>query len=148
MLIFSLKHFPTSVSPWCGLAVTLLIACLAGCGSEFGSTASGIVTIDGKPVTPGLVTFVPEDPTAVPSVSDLDSNGGFELTTNKQPGLPPGSYRVAIQAFRPPDVPEGQRTMEPSEPLVPKKYLQVSTSGLEYTVEPGSNRIDIELTSK
>lgn len=148
MLNVFLKHVPTSIESWRGLAAAFLITCLAGCGSEFGSTASGIVTIDGKPVTPGLVTFVPEDPTAVPSVSDLDSSGGFELTTNKKHGLPPGNYRASVQAFRPPDVPIGQRTFEPSEPLIPAKYFQVSTSGLEYTVEQGINRIDIKLTSQ
>lgn len=126
-----------------------LIACLVGCGgSEFGATASGVVTLDGKPVTPGLVTFAPEDQAAAPSVSDLDANGGFTLTTNKKPGLAPGTYRVSIQAFRPPNVPPGERSFEPSEPLVPEKYLQVDTSGLEYSVQSGSNEINVELTSQ
>jgi hypothetical protein len=130
------------------LACSLVMIFIMGCGSnEFGSTAKGVVTLDGNPITPGLVTFAPEDPTAVPAVSDLDPNGGFELTTNKKPGLAPGKYRVAIQAFRPPNIPEGQRTMTPSERLVPEKYFDVNTSGLEYTVEPGENSFDIELTS-
>jgi hypothetical protein len=129
-------------------ASSLVFACLVGCGgSEFGASASGTVTLDGKPVTPGLVTFAPEDPAAVPSVSDLDTSGGFTLTTNKKPGLTPGKYRVSIQAFRPPNVAPGERSFEPSEPLVPEKYLRVNTSGLEFTVEPGENTFDIELTS-
>jgi hypothetical protein len=131
------------------LAGSLVMIFLIGCGSnEFGSTVKGVVTLDGKPITPGLVTFAPEDPSAVPAVSDLDPNGSFELTTNKKPGLAPGNYRVAIQAFRPPDIPEGQRTMTPSEPLVPEKYFDVNTSGLEFTVEPGANVHNIELTSQ
>jgi hypothetical protein len=131
------------------LAACAAIVFLVGCGSsEFGSTAKGVVTLDGKPITPGLVTFASEDPAAVPAVSDLDANGGFELTTNKKPGLAPGKYRVAIQAFRPPDVPEGQRTMTPSERLVPEKYFDVNTSGLEYSVESGANTFDIKLSSQ
>ena len=147
MRAFSLRlhlgHWPARNA----LAHFLVISCVSGCGSEFGATATGVVSLDGKPVNPGFVTFAPEDATAVPAVSDLDSNGHFELTTKKKPGLAPGTYRVAVQAFRPPNVPAGQRTMKPSEPLVPVKYLQVTTSGLEYTVERGSNTIDIQLVS-
>jgi hypothetical protein len=128
----------------------LLIIGLAGCGgSEFGATASGVVTLDGKPITPGFVTFAPENPADVPAVSDLDANGRFALTTNKKPGLVPGKYRVAIQAFRPPtNVTPGERLMTPSERLIPDKYFSVDTSGLEFTVDPGANTINLELTSK
>lgn len=125
----------------------LVTSCFAGCGSEFGATANGVVTLDGQPVTPGHVTFAADDPKAVPAVSDLDPNGGFELTTKKKPGLAPGTYTVAVQAFRPPDIPEGQRSFKPSEPLVPEKYMQTTTSGLQFTIEPGSNTIEIELVS-
>jgi hypothetical protein len=131
-----------------GLISCLALCCLVGCGSEFGATAEGVVTLDGKPISPGLITFAPEGPSEVPAVSDLDPNGRFVLTTNKKPGVKPGKYRVAIQAFRPPDVPEGQRTMKPSEKLVPEKYFDVNTSGLEFTVAPGTNTIPVELTSK
>ncbi len=131
------------------LAASLLAACLAGCGgSEFGASVKGVVTLDGNPVTPGLVTFAPEDPAAVPAVSDLDSNGNYMLTTNKKPGLAPGKYRVAIQAFRPPNLAPGERTTKPSERLVPDKYFDVNTSSLEFTVAPGANEHNIELTSK
>lgn len=147
MQTYLCSYLPISKCAWMCTSATLLIASLAGCGSEYGSTATGIVTLDGNPISPGLVTFVPEDPTAVPSVSNLDSNGGYELKTNKLPGLSPGKYRASVQAFRPPDVPEGQRSFEPSKPLVPEKYFQVTTSGLEYNVELGSNTINIELVS-
>ena len=93
-------------------ALYLLIAGLTGCsGSEFGATASGVVTLDGKPITPGFVTFAPENPADIPAVSDLDASGSFTLATNKAPGLAPGTYRVSVQAFDVPDVPSGQRIM-------------------------------------
>ncbi len=148
MRIFPASRPAGAGSGWRLPASLVLLACLAGCGSEFGATASGVVTLDGEPVTPGLVTFAPETSEGIPSTSDLDSSGGFELQTNKKLGLAPGTYRVSVQAFRPPDLAEGQRTMRPSEPLVPEKYFQVTTSGLAYTVEAGSNTIDIELTSE
>ena len=139
---------PGSRFSWHLLCQGVLLISLIGCGSEFGATVTGVVKLDGKPITPGFVTFAPADSTAVPAGSDLDSSGRYELKTNKKTGLAPGKYRVSIQAFRPPTVPEGQRSFEPSEPLVPEKYLQVTTSGLEYTVEPGNNTIDIELFSE
>lgn len=131
-----------------GYSSYLALCCLLGCGSEFGATVDGVVTLDGNPISPGLITFAPEEPGIAPAVSDLDPKGRFELTTNKKPGVKPGKYRVAIQAFRPPDVPEGQRTMKPSERLVPDKYFDINTSGLEFTVEPGNNTIPVELSSK
>lgn len=132
---------------WFATITLVAVTSLVGCGNEFGATASGVVTLDGQPVTPGLVTFAPADPAALPAVSDLDADGGFELTTQKKPGLTPGTYRVSVQAFEPPDVPKGQRSFEPSKPLVPEKYLQTTTSGLEYTIESGSNTINVELVS-
>lgn len=128
--------------------VHLAFLCVTGCGSEFGATVSGVVTLDGNPVTPGRVTFAPAEPTALPAAGKLDIDGSFELLTQKKPGLAPGTYKVSVQALRPPDVPKGQRTFTPSEPLVPEKYLSVKTSGLEFTVEPGSNTIDIPLVSQ
>lgn len=121
---------------------------LTGCGNEFGATVSGVVTLDGEPVSPGLVTFAPKDAGVVPAVSDLSSSGGYSLSTNKKTGVAPGVYQVSVQAFKPPDVPPGQRSFKPSEPLVPEKYMQVATSGLEYEVTRGTNRIDIALTSQ
>jgi hypothetical protein len=41
----------------------------------------------------------------------------------------------------------GERAPANLPPLVPKKYLDIETSGLRFTVKPGSNTIDIALTS-
>jgi hypothetical protein len=119
---------------------------LAGCGSELGATVSGQVTIDGKPVGPGMVTFAAERAGEVPAVGGLDDDGSYTLQTNRKPGVAPGAYRVAIQAFQPPEgLAPGERTMKLSKPLIPEKYLQVDSSGLEYTVDRGANVINIEL---
>jgi hypothetical protein len=132
------------------VAFCLLLTSLSGCGgSEFGATVTGVVTLDGKSITPGFVTFAPEDPAAVPAVSDLDAKGRFTLTTSKKPGLVPGKYRVAVQSYRPPgNVTPGQRIMTPSERLIPDKYFSVDTSGLQFTVNPGANTINLELSSQ
>lgn len=128
------------------LAAAGLLTCAVGCGSDLGATVSGKVTIDGEPVTPGLVTFAPVDGAHEPSTGTLGSGGEYRLSTKQQFGVAPGTYAVAVQAFEPPDVPAGQRSFTPSKPLVPEKYLQTTTSGLQYRVASGSNTINIELT--
>ena len=69
--------------------------------------------------------------------------------TSRETGLAPGKYQVAVidsrsaterEARRPPaawQTPNSQRSTE-----------QSSTSGLEYDVQPGSNTINIELSSR
>ncbi|MGL4513039.1 MAG: hypothetical protein ACRCT8_08090 [Lacipirellulaceae bacterium] len=129
------------------LACAVVLASVGGCGSEFGATVTGKVTLDGAAVTPGLVTFASDRAGEAPAASDLASDGSYSLRTNGKPGAAPGTYRIAVQAFKSPEgLKPGERSMKPSEPLVPKKYLQIDTSGLEYAVERGSNVIDIALT--
>ena len=56
---------------------------------------------------------------------------------------------MAVQLYEPPQgLAPGERRWEPSKLLVPEKYISMETSGLEYTVEPGSNTIEIELTTE
>jgi hypothetical protein len=38
--------------------------------------------------------------------------------------------------------------MTPAKLVTPQKYADTETSGLQYTVAPGDNTIDIELSSK
>jgi len=47
----------------------------------------------------------------------------------------------------PQNVKRGDRP-PPGKLLIPEKYEQSTSSGLEYEVTPGKNTIDIELTSK
>lgn len=109
---------------------------------------SGTVLLDGQPVGPGVVTFAPADAGVQPAVGQLESDGSYYLTTGDQRGLAPGTYRVAVQAFEPPaDLAPGERTFEPSKPLVPEKFMNVSTSGLQFEVASGHNKIDIPLTT-
>lgn len=127
-----------------------LVALLSiGCsGSEFGATVSGKVTLDGNPVVQGVVTFAPDDPKGPSAVGNLKSNGDYYLKTKKTLGIIPGKYRVAVQAYeRPEGLAPGERVYGRVKPLVPKKYLNVVSTDLEFEVQPGSNTIDIPLTS-
>ena len=119
MQVLSSKTLEQPAKPQASMLLMLafVACCLAGCGSDFGATASGVVSLDGQPVTPGQVTFALKDANTVPAISQLNNAGRYELVTQKKVGLKPGKYRVAVQAFQPPDLAEGTRTFEPSKPL-------------------------------
>ena len=126
----------------------IVLSCQVGCGNKFGATVQGVVNLDGEPLPTGRVTFARLGSTDAPAMSDISSDGSFSLATNREIGVVPGEYRVAIQSFKPIEgLAPGERSFASPEPLVPQRYLSVETSGLTRTVEPGSNRIDLDLTS-
>lgn len=141
---------PCELSMRCSVSFLLTLVALAGggCwGNNLGATVSGTVTLDGEPVGPGVVTFAADNNTAEPAVGQLGSDGSYQLSTGDQRGLAPGTYRVAVQAFQPPEnLAAGERSFEPSKPLVPEKFMKVSTSGLQFDVAAGHNSIDLALT--
>jgi hypothetical protein len=85
-----------------GLLVLGILAAACGCaqpGEEFVPVA-GRVTVNGKPLTVGSVSFRPDPsrgntsqhhPTGV-----IDAHGHFELYTLRHKGAPPGWYRVLV----------------------------------------------------
>lgn len=127
----------------------LTLLCVACSPSPFDADVSGAITLDGKPVDPGVVVFSPVDPGKNASRGNIDRSGGYYMKTKHDRGIDAGEYRVAVQVYDKGEPPgPGERASPNLPPLVPEKYLKVETSGLEYTVEPGSNRIDIALTSE
>ena len=128
-----------------------LAAFAAGCGSgERLYPVTGKVTYKNQPVTAGTVMFCPtEDGRA--TVGRINGDGTFELAAIA------GEHRVAVDArqneFR--GKPESAYTMEelerfsPSEGkvvwLVPERYSHQTTTTLTARVEPGDNKIDLEI---
>lgn len=130
-------------------AALALSATLAGCsGNELGAEVSGKVTLDGMPVGPGTVIFLPVGAQANPPQGTVQVDGSYFMKTNQTVGLAPGTYKVAVAIYDPPDLQPGERATTPSKLISPEKYSTHATSGLEYDVTSGSNTIDIELTSK
>lgn len=127
---------------------------------------SGLVTLDGKPVTDATVTFqapaVGADGKPVPSaVGKTDSSGRYQLTTYRpNDGAAPATYLVSILKVETPKIetptggeyvpPEAKKDVKPVKPtfLVPEKYSVPGTSGLSGTVKDGKNDIPFELKSK
>lgn len=147
------RHFP-------GLLIVL--GALAGCsgGTDFGEmgSISGKLTMDGQPLEAGTQLLFMKIDAGYAAFGDTDEAGNYTITWiregERRSEVPVGDYQVLIQP------PAGQDTESMSadqmlsgedvpiaEPKFPRKYQQHATSGLEYTIEPGENRVDIDLKS-
>jgi hypothetical protein len=137
-------------------AVLPVLLLLAGCGSSDNlprEPVSGTVTLDGKPLERGTISFQPES--GLPTAAAVTISAGQYSMTRAQ-GLVPGAYRVLISSTppgggiannpatgRPP--PPGQPTPPPKE-LLQAKYNEKSILTAE--VKGGAeNRFDFELDS-
>ena len=129
-------------------------AALAGC-SNSGPTmarATGVVRLDGKPLSSGRVTFWPA---AGRSASGwIEADGSFTLGTfNDADGATIGRHKVTVTAAKkqptgPPDFDrDGPPRGWPRSPI-PARYSNPEASGLEFEIAPGTNRFAIELTAK
>jgi hypothetical protein len=133
-------------------ADAILVAALAGavgCGGSYDSTVTGMVTLDGKVVPRGNVAYQPVSggPVAYAAISE---NGAYSLRTGRENGLPAGEYQVTVTS----NEPATQRQTAnggpppPGKPITPIWYRLNDTSGLRFTVSPGSNEINLELKSE
>jgi hypothetical protein len=131
----------------CVLPLFLLFA-VAGCGESGPKTypVTGTASYQGKPLPLGTVMFVSDHGPAASST--IDADGKYRLDAV------PGKHRVAIIAMPPqqgrpdPNVEGGIDTtgFPPAKSLVPQKYNDYNTSGVEVEVKSdGANKIDINL---
>jgi len=114
------------------VAVALTFALLApvGCGQGGPKIVpvSGIVTIDGQPLTYGHIQVLPTG--WRPASSPIGSDGRFMLTTTVSgDGCPVGTHTVVVLAGE-------SLTPEATKWHAPKKYSDAKLSGLTMTV-PG-----------
>lgn len=119
----------------------LLLGILPLLGCDWGPKivpVSGQVVIDGKPLQKGFVRFIPDNARA--ASSEIDSNGKFTLTTvNHNDGCVVGTHKVEIISK---EFPSQTQTRW----LIPRKYADLATSGLEITVERPQTDLKIELS--
>lgn len=120
-------------------SVFLTLAC-AGCGDGRPARVpvSGTVLIDGQPLSRGSITFVQSG--TRPAAGAIDSAGRFTLTCFAAgDGAIPGHYRVAVAGLEP----VNERT---NRWHAPKKYSDLSTSGIEVEITAPVDDLMIELT--
>lgn len=136
----------------------LALSCLPGCGkSNQKATVKGKVVFNNQPLTAGTVAFV--DASGRSGSSRIESNGTY--TVNDAPvGVvtvtvftPPPSQIAANQGMAahkgmPKEfLPPGQEENKAVRVVpAPEKYQKVETSTLKYTVQPGSQEYNIDLT--
>jgi len=125
------------------LALTASLA-IAGCGSSGPELAgvSGTVKLDGSPLAEASVQFVPQ--TGRPSFGSTDANGYYELKfTESKTGAVPGEHTVRVSTHHRGDPDSGTKAQKER---IPAKYSGPK-SELKKKVEPGSNTINIEISS-
>lgn len=119
------------------LAVSLLA--IAGCRSDWG-TATGAVTLDGKRMNKGSVTFHPVSGGPL-AYGTIDSSGTYRAATGTEDGLKTGEYVVTVIDQNVPD----SSSPELVKFLTPEKYAAPTTSDLKVTVKSGGNTFDFTL---
>src|SRR5262245_42026551 len=126
------------------LSAALVGLAVVGCGGIKTYPVEGTVRFeDGKPaqeLAGGFVNFEPQEGN-VSAVGVIRADGTYRLTTLRpNDGAPAGKYRVAVTPPTPPD-PD-----RPPPPVMHPRFLEVSNSGLEFTVEKKKkNQIDIQV---
>lgn len=128
--------------------LALILAFAVGCGRH-PARLSGAVTLDGKPLTNGVIMLSPAR-TGPSAYGAIGSDGRYELKTGSEHGLEPGDYVVTVAANESgPEAPDPRSGAAPAiRPLMtPQRYADVATSPLRITVKPGNQTLAIELTT-
>lgn len=119
-----------------------LVGLTAGCSGDRPLVIRGTVSMDGAPLPYGVVQFHGPEGRLVTAV--VGSDGTFTATE-----VPPGSVRVAVVEDIMALPPKGTDTKAgKARAPIPKRYKDVQTSGLTYTITRTTRNLDIVLTSK
>jgi hypothetical protein len=130
-------------------AIVMILGATAGCGRH-ASRLSGRISLDGKPLTTGVITLTPvgEGPSAYAAIG---VDGRYSIHTGAATGLDPGEYVVTVAANA--SAAAGTVAEAPGNkgllPLItPPHYGDARKSPLRARVEPGSQELDFELQSR
>jgi hypothetical protein len=126
-------------------AIALGLALMVGCGDSQ-PTLTGVVTLDGAPLTTGNIAFLPTGEGAGASAT-IGSDGSYDVRTGSVRGLAPGDYVVTVSANGPPVTKPGSDLPLPGKLLTPKKYSTSQSSDLRANVQPGDNNLNFDLIS-
>ena len=126
-----------------------IIATLLGCGGPYDASVSGVVTFEGDTLPRGTVAFI-SSTGGPPAYGQVENDGSYEVRTGREEGLASGNYGVTVAANELPQVERSERggPPPPGKPITPAWYRSIETSGLSFTVNPGSNEIDLALTGE
>jgi hypothetical protein len=118
-----------------------IVAATAGCrnANELDTApVSGRVVLNGKPLSRGSVTFVPNRGRV--ANGDIQPDGTFELSTYRSgDGAIVGSHKAAVLILRPDIDPAVGPERDKPLMLIPPRYATAEESGLKYEVKAGQN---------
>lgn len=132
-----------------------IVGLTTGCSSNKRQNVSGVVTLDGRPLTEGIVQFY--GPGDRLSTARIQSDGTF-VATDLMPGdsiqvvvlddLERSMSRVTPPKGKAAAPPVDRNPVAPGKAVrIPAKYKDFKTSGLNYTITPSTQRIEIQLQS-
>jgi hypothetical protein len=139
------RHLATYMSI---AALCPLLLCGCGRGNRLETTTvTGTVTLDGKPLTSGMVIFTPERGRA--ATATIQSDGTYMLGTyGSHDGATLGKHHVAVVAREGGDEMRGPVRQSFGKWLIPPLYSDFTKSGLAFEVKAdGPNLYDIKLSS-
>jgi hypothetical protein len=122
------------------IAMSFLLLLLLGCqdGRPKRFPVSGVVLLNGKPLTHGTIRFYPQG--GRPAAAKIDKQGRFILSCFEQnDGVVPGTHPVAVDASEMLD----ETTVRW---YAPPHYASPQTSGITKTIEGPTSSLKIELT--
>ena len=134
--------------------LSFVVGCGTGAKPIAGSVpVSGTVTFNGQPLEQGAVRFAPDGiGKGQPATGQIKGGKFTMLTTASSPGVVVGKYKVSIlsnKPFTPPTLepgtpPDPNAKFEP-ESLIPLKYNDIKTSGLEADVTAATTALAFAL---
>jgi hypothetical protein len=156
-------HHRFNFSAFRWLAMMTSICIFAGCGSNADplnlpprlQPVTGTITIDGKPLSGIVVTFVPIAEGGSMTLGETGKDGQYRLSYVGMPGCAPGEYRVMLSYKT---LGDGKSiSLDTQSSLIisteaakaaermPEKYVSQATT-LKATVPAGGGVIDFNLT--
>jgi hypothetical protein len=128
------------------IASMSLVSLSLGCGNSSGptlGTVTGLITVNGEPLTGANVIFVPKD-NGSPSYGATDEEGVYRLMFNQhRAGAELGQHSVLIEYPEPETDDSGKRIRARPIVKLPEKYRQPGT--LTADVNVGRNIVDFTL---
>jgi hypothetical protein len=136
--------------------LTFTLLSVPGCGPGTGHLpktvpASGVVTLDGKPVDGAQVVIVPAAEGTTGATAVTDASGRFSLRAYpEKDGAIPGEYKVQVSKTVEVKLTGKAGSLDGGDPVrfdygVPAKYPDAQASGLTVTIPDAGNK-DIKLT--